>query len=251
MLAVAAGHLGFVTRSRETMNVSYHYRSEAILGLRGALANFNRQNADAVLAASIVLSWLASTWKEWSTIWHGSGSVWDALEPYKETSYFREFLHEINRFPLKERPCMILHPVEPDPKDLDALDPVQMSLQEVVEFVIGREQEFLGVQRLISFVRDLPAKLPFQRPEDQYDALAPIRQWSHIMPFGFIEKVKHDPHLITVFGAFYGVTLAIQPFFPAIGGLVSLHIVECMSCANIVSFSRRVRMLQFWRYKST
>lgn len=62
VLAFAATHLAWLTESMETKNLAYHHRGVALKGLHNAIGNFSRGNSDAVLAASILLSWQASDW---------------------------------------------------------------------------------------------------------------------------------------------------------------------------------------------
>ena len=62
VLAFSATHLAWKSRSTETMNLAYHHRGIAFSGLQGALTSFSVENSDAILAASILLSWQASDW---------------------------------------------------------------------------------------------------------------------------------------------------------------------------------------------
>ena len=62
ILALSATHLAWVTKSVETDNLAYHHRGLALNGLRQSIDNFCKDNSDAVLGASILLSWQASDW---------------------------------------------------------------------------------------------------------------------------------------------------------------------------------------------
>ena len=62
VLAFSATHMAWLTRSPETDNLAYHHRGIALKGLQEAIGNFSEENSDAVLAASILLSWQASDW---------------------------------------------------------------------------------------------------------------------------------------------------------------------------------------------
>lgn len=62
ILAFSATHLAHETNSMETRNLAYHHRGVALNGLHGAIGNFSEENSDAILAASILLSWQASDW---------------------------------------------------------------------------------------------------------------------------------------------------------------------------------------------
>lgn len=62
ILALSATHIAWMTNSVETKNLAYFHRGVALKGLQGAIGNFSRDNSDAVLAASILLSWQVSDW---------------------------------------------------------------------------------------------------------------------------------------------------------------------------------------------
>ncbi len=62
ILAFSATHMAWLTQSVETNNLAHYHRDIARKGLIDAIGNFSQANSDAVLAASILLSWQASDW---------------------------------------------------------------------------------------------------------------------------------------------------------------------------------------------
>ena len=62
ILALSASHISWMTRNQDTENLAYHHRGVALKGLHEAIGNFSRENSDAVLAASMLLSWQATEW---------------------------------------------------------------------------------------------------------------------------------------------------------------------------------------------
>lgn len=69
VLALSALHMAYVTGSQETLNLSYHHRKIASKGLQAALGAFSQGNSDAILAASLVLSWQAADWYALHSNW--------------------------------------------------------------------------------------------------------------------------------------------------------------------------------------
>jgi len=63
LLALSATHLAWLTDCPLTSNMAYVHRGIALKGLHEAIGEFSRGNSDAVLAASLLLSWQT---KEWS-----------------------------------------------------------------------------------------------------------------------------------------------------------------------------------------
>jgi hypothetical protein len=62
LLALSASHLSWLTACPATMHLAYQHRGLALKGLQEAIGEFSKENSDAVLAASILLSWQATDW---------------------------------------------------------------------------------------------------------------------------------------------------------------------------------------------
>lgn len=57
ILGLSAFHLAFLTRDQETKQLAYQHNFSAIQGLQTALVSFSKDSSEAILAASILLSW--------------------------------------------------------------------------------------------------------------------------------------------------------------------------------------------------
>lgn len=55
-------HLAFLTNCPAVGNMAYEHRGAALKGLQEAISTFSRETSDAILAASLVLSWQATDW---------------------------------------------------------------------------------------------------------------------------------------------------------------------------------------------
>jgi hypothetical protein len=62
LLAFSAMHLAYLTNCPAVGNMAYEHRGVALKGLQEAISTFSRETSDAVLAASLVLSWQATDW---------------------------------------------------------------------------------------------------------------------------------------------------------------------------------------------
>ena len=62
ILALSASHLAWQTENQETEQLSAYHRGGALKGLHEAIGSFSRENSDAILAASMLLSWQATEW---------------------------------------------------------------------------------------------------------------------------------------------------------------------------------------------
>jgi Fungal specific transcription factor domain len=62
VLALSASHLAWQTKNTETEHLAYQHRGVALKGLHEAIGAFARDNSEAILAASMLLSWQATEW---------------------------------------------------------------------------------------------------------------------------------------------------------------------------------------------
>lgn len=62
LLSLSASHLGWINRSSDLDNIAARHQTSAYSSLQNAVDNFTQANADAVFAASIILSWQAQDW---------------------------------------------------------------------------------------------------------------------------------------------------------------------------------------------
>lgn len=62
LLGFAAMHIAFLTDCPLVGNMGTEHRGLAMNGLQEAISTFGHETSDAVLAASLVLSWQATDW---------------------------------------------------------------------------------------------------------------------------------------------------------------------------------------------
>jgi len=62
LLALSAAHLAWQTKNGDTEHLAYHHRGIALKGLHEALSTFSEHSSEAVLSASMLLSWQAKDW---------------------------------------------------------------------------------------------------------------------------------------------------------------------------------------------
>lgn len=62
LLAFSAAHIASLTDCPIVGNLAYEHRGVALNGLQAAIKDFSQESSDAILAASLVLSWQATDW---------------------------------------------------------------------------------------------------------------------------------------------------------------------------------------------
>lgn len=64
LLGMSAAHLSWISdpQGKGSPQLAYEHHGIALNGLREAVGQFSKENADAVVGASILLSWQATDW---------------------------------------------------------------------------------------------------------------------------------------------------------------------------------------------
>lgn len=75
LLAFSAEHISNITGCPMVGKMVFEHRSHAMVGLGKALNAFSEDNSDAILAASLVLSWQATDWRSWTQHMQGTRGV--------------------------------------------------------------------------------------------------------------------------------------------------------------------------------
>lgn len=236
LLALSASHLGWLTSCAETLQLAYHHRGIAFNGLQEAINDFSPEkpeNADAVLAASILLTWQTTDWyvpslsfrypktyaneisiirEGWRSLMQGTTHVIRLIQDWKDISEFGEYIEEISHSHDVSRLPQL------SPEEMAwLLNDIYISLRQLEPYVHGREEESKGLNDLILFVRTLAAYIPLQSADEQFELLHPLRSWLFFLPISFSKRAREDKDVIILLAYFYAVALAVEPLFPAVG----------------------------------
>ncbi|PMD24020.1 hypothetical protein NA56DRAFT_567153 [Hyaloscypha hepaticicola] len=232
LLALSATHLAWLTDCPLTANMAYEHRGIALKGLQEAIGAFSRENSDAVLAASLLLSWQATDWRGWTQLMHGTSSVIDAMQPWKNESQFGDFIAEQSTFPTA--------PPSPAPggkklsnprkQDLEALQRAYAQLQRVETHLKENNEDVKAIQQLMTFVRGVRKVSPNHTAAQRFEMLNPLRAWLFWLPVMFLQQTRGSPSALIILAHYYTIALVVEPLFPEVGaayfGSLSLGPIE-------------------------
>ncbi|KAH6668311.1 hypothetical protein B0J14DRAFT_159287 [Halenospora varia] len=229
LLALSASHLAWLTGCSLTANIAFEHRGVALKGLHEAIGSFLRENSDAVLAASLLLSWQATEWRDWTRLMHGTSSIIDAMQPWKNESRLEDFIAEKSTFPTA--------PPSPDtpfnyPKhtDLDALQLASLQLRKLEAYLKDDIEGTEAVAQLINFVEGLRRLSPSHTTTQRFDMLDPLRTWLLWLPVRYVQQAQMPLSAFVVLAYYYTIALIVEPLFPEIGaayfGSLSLNPIE-------------------------
>ncbi|KAF7948784.1 hypothetical protein EAE96_007975 [Botrytis aclada] len=232
LLALSATHLAWLTDCPLTANMAYIHRGIALKGLHEAIGEFSRQNSDAVLGASLLLSWQATEWRGWTQLMHGTSSVIDAMQPWKMESQFGDFIAEQSTFPTAPpSPAPGQKKLsQPRKQDLDALQRAYAQLQKVEVHLKSHGEDTKAIQQLMSFVRGVRKVSPSHTAAQRFEMLNPLRAWLFWLPVMFLQQTRGSPSALVILAHYYTIALVVEPLFPEVGaayfGSLSLGPIE-------------------------
>ncbi|KAK5656182.1 hypothetical protein OQA88_4942 [Cercophora sp. LCS_1] len=218
LLAFSAMHLAHLTDCPLVGNMGYEHRGKALNGLQEAIGNFSEENSDAVLAASLVLSWQATDWASWTQLMQGTSSVIQAMGSWADRSEFTDFIAESSTFPTAPpSPTPDHKPSQPSQEDVDAHDRTLQQLQKVEQYLKQRREDPKTFTRLINFFKGARKVSHTLRASQQFDRLQPLRTWMFYLPVMLLQQTGASPSTLVVIAHHYTVGLVIERLFPEIG----------------------------------
>ncbi|PHH84081.1 hypothetical protein CDD83_2526 [Cordyceps sp. RAO-2017] len=231
LLAFSAMHIAFLTDCPLVGSMAFEHRGVALSGLHEAIGSFSRGTSDAILAASLVLSWQATDWRSWTQLMQGTSTVIDAMEPWKHESQFGDFIAESSTFPTAPpSPGPDHRPSQPREEDIQAYQRTLEQVQRVEAHLKRNKEETTQIQHLVGFLKGARKISPTLSIAAQYERLQPLRTWLFWMPVGYLQNQHGSPNSLVIIAHLYTVALLMERLFPEIGaayfGSLSISPVE-------------------------
>ncbi|PTU22866.1 hypothetical protein P175DRAFT_0431512 [Aspergillus ochraceoroseus IBT 24754] len=217
ILTLSAAHLAWITRNQETGQLAFHHRGVAIRGLQKAIGAFCKGNCDAILAASILLSWQDCEWPSWASLQQGLTSVLDSMpQMWKQESELAFFVH--NQRYMGSATSPLLSGYRFQDEDLVSLESTIMTLQTIQKRVAHNHEHYRRIGELLDFVRHFQRDLLSLTPEQVFERVQPLRQWLFWLPPAMLRGGEGDTGALAILAQFFGVGVALDSLFPDLGG---------------------------------
>ncbi|OAA56971.1 c6 zinc finger domain containing protein [Niveomyces insectorum RCEF 264] len=230
LLAFSASHITHLNECPIVGIMADEHRGVALKGLQEAISTFSRETSDAILAASLVLSWQATDWRSWTQLMQGTRSVIEAMEPWKHESQFGDFIAESSTFPTAPpSPAPDHKPSQPRKEDLEVFQRTTQQLQKVEAFLKHNKEDHTCISQLVTFIKG--ARKESNTPvAQQFARLRPLRDWLFWTPVRFLQTTGGSPCSLVSIAHLYTVALVMERLFPEIGaayfGSLSIGPVE-------------------------
>lgn len=218
LVAFSAMHMAYINECPLVGNMAYVHRGIALKGLQEGIGTFSRETSDAVLAASLVLSWQATDWRSWTQLMQGTSSIIEAMDSWKHESQLGDFIAESSTFPTAPpSPSPDHKPSQPSAEDLDAFQNTIQQLQKVEAHLRHVGEDTKQFTQLVAFVKGARKVSPSLSVAQQFDRLQPLRKWLFWLPISRLQQTRGSPTSLIVIAHYYTVALLMERLFPEIG----------------------------------
>lgn len=198
--------------------MAFEHRGRALAGVSKALNAFSEANSDAILAASMVLSWQATDWRSWTQHMQGTRGIVDQMGSWKHKSQFGEFIAETVTFPTAPASPIPDHkPRLPGKDDSEAFNNTLQHLQKLEAHLKQNREDTKLVAQLISFLKGTRKVDQSMSVADQFERLKPLREWLFWLPVMHLRQTQASPNALVVIAYYYTVAVLMERMFPEIG----------------------------------
>ncbi|KAJ5284999.1 hypothetical protein N7524_000305 [Penicillium chrysogenum] len=217
ILSFSAFHLAFLTRDHETKQLAFRHKVTALQGLQTALGSFSKENCDAILAASVLLSWQATDHQSWASLQHGISSVLESMHPYwKQESDIAQLI-ETQRA-LSTTDISMAGVYQPLDEDMVHLDQTIQALRMTQKRISHNLEHFQRLGELIEFTQQFRDDFPNQTTEQSFESIQTLRSWLFWLPPSMLRSSESDISALPILAQFFAVGIALDRFFPELGG---------------------------------
>ncbi|TLD27767.1 uncharacterized protein E2P81_ATG11055 [Venturia nashicola] len=243
VLSFSANHLAWITQSAETRNIAYHHGGIAMTGLHETIGSFSKSNADAALAASLLLSWQSTDWRGWASLMTGTKTILNAMQNWRSQSTLSDLINQLStssRHTFANDSSFVSTETRQD--QLSTLSRVQDVLQRLKPYLTTCEQESRWIGQLSGYIQRLINSDAPPTSEDQFRQLYALRKWLFWVPITLLSSRKGDIFTLLVLSHFYAVALTLEPLFshigvPFLGSLALPPLEELVKVINTVQSS--------------
>ncbi|CAG8889471.1 unnamed protein product [Penicillium nalgiovense] len=217
ILSFSAFHLAFLTRDQETKQLAFRHKVTALQGLQTALGSFSKENCNAILAASVLLSWQATDHQSWASLQHGISSVLESMHPYwKQESDIAQLI-ETQRA-LSTTDLSMAGVYQPLDEDMVHLDQTIQALRMAQKRVSHNLEHFQRLGELVEFTQQFRDDFPNQTTEQSFESIQTLRRWLFWLPSSMLRSSESDTSALPILAQFFAVGIALDRFFPELGG---------------------------------
>jgi hypothetical protein len=215
LLALSASHMSHQTGDAAIGKTMLDQSGMAMSGFQSAMTAISPDSADALLAASNVLSWQVTTWREWTGHNTGSSAITEEIHNNKWHTQFDDIVADSINFPTSPpSPTPDRKIRQASPSDLEALNMAQTYLVKLEAHLKQKKASPKLVSQLLGFVKAVRKVPTYRSPEEQFERLRSLREWLMWLPVDQLEQNGLKADLLVTVAHYYAVALIVERLFP-------------------------------------
>ncbi|KAF2150751.1 hypothetical protein K461DRAFT_216858, partial [Myriangium duriaei CBS 260.36] len=213
--AFSASQIAWLSHSQAARDQSIQYSTSALSGLHHAVGQFNKANADSVLATACLLVSQSKDWLSWSSLLGGITSITAAIESWQQESIYSDEVKRINAYSAWKATGQDLENIDTD--RLELLKRISLALHRLRSQLGSRPVETNWVDQFIDLIQRLQTAEPAKSAEEQFNHLYVLRKWIFWLPVYLLQDGPIDMLKLSVIAHLYATALALGPIFPRLG----------------------------------
>jgi hypothetical protein len=238
ILAFSASIMTWETQSSAARTVASEYISLTVKELREAMTSFSKGNADGILIASLLLSWLHNDWRNWAHEMSGLKTIIQASQQFRPATPLEDYLSQNPIDPMQEFSGSSSFPMteQRQRESTKTIQAIQASLRRLQMAVSQPVEDQKLIERMDTLMDSFLNAPMADSPKEQFDRLYNLRKMLFWLPVNLLSSRRGDIHSLLVLSHYYATALALETVFPDIGApyLASLAAAPLMEIINII-----------------
>ena len=153
----------------------------------------------------------------WASLQHGLTTVLNSIPPvWKQESDLARQLEDERALTYPKSSLVAGFQIQDD--DLTNLDHTVLALQNVQKRITHNQEYYSRIGELLEFVQHFRKILPTQSLKQAFESLQPLCRWLFWLPSAMLRGGSSDTSALAIIAQFYGVAVALDSFFPDMGG---------------------------------
>lgn len=213
--AFSASQVAWVSQSPAAREQSVQYSTSALSGLHHAVGQFNKSNADSVLATACLLVSQSKDWLSWSSLLGGITSITAAIDSWQQESIYGDEVRRINAYSAWKATGQDMDSANVDRSAV--LKRMNVALHQLRSHLIARPVETHWVTQFIELIQRLQLSEAAKTAEEQFNHLYVLRKWIFWLPVHLLQEGPVDMLKLSVIAHLYAIALGLGPIFPRLG----------------------------------
>jgi hypothetical protein len=238
IFAFSASLMAWESQSNTARTVASEYISLTAKELREAMANFSKLNADGILTASLMLSWLHNDWRNWAHEMSGLKTVIQVSHQFRPDTPFEEYLSQNPIDPLQSFAGTSSFPMTEQRQgdNTKTIQAIQGALRRLQMSVSQSPDDAKLIERMDTLMDSFLSASLAETPKDQFERLYNLRKMLFWLPINLLKSRRGDIHSLLVLSHYYATALALETVFPDIGApfLATLVAPPLVEIINII-----------------